>query len=133
MLKELYRELPEFSAILTFVDAIFAEINIGLLIYYVKDPTKIGSAKLIYANKQASRCTGTDLRHRVGMLIFEAFPGLEGTDASAAFQKVVNTGESSRVGLVEYGDEDVKHAKYSTRAFPMPNSCLGVIFERDNG
>ena len=133
MLKELYSELPEFSAILTFVDAIFAELNIGLLIYHVKDPDKIESAKLIYANKQASKCTGTDLRQRVGMAIFNAFPGLAGTEAAAVFQKVVSTREPSRVGLVEYGDKDVKHAKYSTRAFPMPSSCMGVIFENVSG
>ena len=30
---------------------------------------------------------------------------------------------------VEYGDREVRQARYETRAFPMPNACLGVIFE----
>jgi hypothetical protein len=129
MIKNLYQELPEFSAILTFVDAIFAEINIGLLIYHVPDRDEISGARLIYANKQASICTGTDLGERVGMQIFEAFPTLENTDVSRAFASVVATRQPRKVGVVEYGDHDVRQARYETRAFPMPHSCLGVIFE----
>ena len=129
MLKDLYQELPEFSAILTFVDAIFSEINIGLLIYHVADREKIESAKLIYANKEASRYTGTDLRQRIGMTIFEAFPDLAETELPRVFSEVINRNEPRRVGPVEYGDQEVMHAAYETRAFPMPNSCLGVIFE----
>lgn len=129
MIRNIYQELPEFSAILTFVDAIFSEINIGLLIYHVTEEKQIDSARLIYANKQASRCTGTDLRERVGMQIFEAFPALADSNAARVFAKVVATREPSKVGVVEYGDKDVKQARYETRAFPMPNSCLGVMFE----
>jgi len=129
MIKNIYSELPEFSAILTFVDAIFSEINIGLLIYHVADREKIESARLIYTNKQASLCTGTDLRERVGMHIFEAFPALADSDAARVFAKVVATRESSKVGVVEYGDQDVQQARYETRAFPMPHSCLGVMIE----
>ena len=129
MIRNIYQELPEFSAILTFVDAIFSEINIGLLIYHVTDEKQIDSARLIYANQQASRCTGTDLRERVGMQIFEAFPALADSNAARVFAKVVAMREPSKVGVVEYGDKDVKQARYETRAFPMPNSCLGVMFE----
>jgi len=133
MVRNIYQELPEFSAILTFVDAIFSELNIGLLIYHVADVKQIDSARLIYANKQASRCTGTDLRERVGMRIFEAFPALADSAAARVFARVVATREPSRVGVVEYGDRDVRQARYETRAFPMPSACLGVIFENVSG
>lgn len=121
--------LPQFSAILTFVDAIFRELNIGLLIYWVENPQEIASAKLIYANAEASRCTGTDLGLVVGKRIFEAFPGLEGTHAADTFGEVVIERVSRRVGVVEYADGNVRHGNYLTRAFPMPSDCFGVIFD----
>jgi len=129
MIRNIYQELPEFSAILTFVDAIFSELNIGLLICHVVDAEQIDSARLIYANKQASRCAGTDLRERVGMQVFEAFPALAGSKAARVFAKVVATREPSKVGVVEYGDQEVQQARFEARAFPMPNSCFGVIIE----
>ena len=78
---EQFYESPDFAAILTFIDAIFSELNMGLFIYHVEDPTKIDSARLIYANKEASRCTGTDLRRMLGKQIFNAFPYLAETKA----------------------------------------------------
>jgi hypothetical protein len=126
---EHYYEAPDFAAILTFIDAIFSELNLGLFIYHVESPTDIGSARLIYANKEASRCTGTDCRRMVGKKIFEAWPYLADTIAPKRFAEVIRTKKPVQVGVVEYADQFVKHAKYATRAFPMPRECFGVLFE----
>jgi hypothetical protein len=126
---ELYYESPDFAAILTFIDAIFSELNLGLFIYHVEDPKDISTSRLIYANKEASRCTGTDLRRMLGKTIFEAFPYLDETEAPDRFAEVIKTRKPVHVGVVEYSDNDVRHGKYSTRAFPMPRGCFGVIFE----
>ena len=124
-----YFELPEFSAILTFVDAIFAEINMGLLIYHVENPQDIRTARLIYANRQASEFTGTDLGRQIGKLIFDAFPLLKGTEVERLYQEVAAEKKSHHVGIVEYEDENVRRGRYSTRAFPMPSDCIGILFE----
>lgn len=124
-----YFELPEFSAILTFVDAIFAELNMGLLIYHVENPEDIRTARLIYANRQASELTGTDLGRQVGKLIFDAFPYLVDTDLPRLYQEVARDKKSHHVGIVDYEDKNVRRGKYSTRAFPMPSDCIGVLFE----
>ena len=129
MVQGQYYELPEFSAILTFIDAIVAEINMGLLIYHVETPQDIRTARLIYANTQASRCTGTDLGRQVGKLILDAFPQLANTEATRLFAEVASTKETRHIGVVEYEDDNVKGGRYSTRAFPMPNDCFGVLFE----
>jgi hypothetical protein len=123
-----YYEIPQFSAILSFLDAIFSEINIGLLIYHVENVADIHSARLIYANRQASKYTGTDLQKLVGKFIFDAFPGLLETDIPRLYGEVVTEKQARLVGVIEYSDERVKHGKYSTRAFPMPSSCLGIAF-----
>ena len=124
-----YFELPEFSAILTFVDAIFAEINMGLLIYHVEEVEDIRTARLIYANRQASEFTGTDLGRQIGKLIFDAFPFLKGTEVERLYQEVAAEKKSHHVGIVEYEDENVRRGRYSTRAFPMPSDCIGILFE----
>jgi len=123
-----YYEIPQFSAILSFIDAIFSEINIGLLIYHVENVADIQTARLIYANKQASKYTGTDLQELVGKFIFEAFPGLADTEIRRLYSEVVTEKQARLVGVIEYSDERVKYGRYSTRAFPMPSSCLGVAF-----
>ncbi len=33
------------------------------------------------------------------------------------------------MGIVEYQDDNVQLGRYETRAFPMPNDCIGVLFE----
>ena len=124
-----YFELPEFSAILTFVDAIFADINMGLLIYHVENPQDIRTARLIYANRQASEFTGTDLGRQIGKLIFDAFPFLKGTEVERLYQEISAEKKSHHLGIVEYEDENVRRGRYSTRAFPMPSDCIGILFE----
>ena len=129
MSNQQYFELPEFAAILTFVDAIFAEINMGLLIYHVENPQDIRTARLIYANRQASEFTGTDLGRQIGKLIFDAFPFLEGTEVERLYQEIAAEKKSHHLGIVEYEDDNVRHGRYSTRAFPMPSDCIGILFE----
>lgn len=124
-----YYELPEFSAILTFIDSIFAELNMGLLIYHVEDPSEIRTARLVYANRQASVFTGTNLQLQLGKLILDAFPQLADTRIPALYAEVVAEKQARRVGIVEYQDDNVQLGRYETRAFPMPNDCIGVLFE----
>jgi hypothetical protein len=125
-----YYESPDFAAILTFIDAIFSELNFGLFIYNVENTEDISTARLIYANKEASRCTGTDCRRLLGKRMYEAFPYLAETAAPKCFSEVVRTKKPVQIGIVEYADQLVKHAKYATKAFPMPRDCFGVIFEK---
>ena len=122
-----YYELPEYSAILTFVDAVFSQINIGLLIYHLEEPDDPTTLRLIYANAEASRCTGTDLTDRIGKFILEAFPNLG--DLPRVYASVATKGIPQRLGVVSYKDEHLQEASYAVRAFPMPSSCVGILFE----
>jgi hypothetical protein len=123
-----YYELPEYSAILTFVDAVFSQINIGLLIYHLERPDDPASLRLIYANAEASRCTGTDLGDRIGKFILEAFPNL-GDDLPRIYTSVATKEIPQRLGIVSYKDDQLQEASYAVRAFPMPSSCVGILFE----
>ena len=85
--------------------------------------------RLIYANREASRCTDTDLSKVVGLTIFEAFPELADTKAPDLFYEVATKREARRLGVVRYADENVKRGAYDAKAFPMPQNCFGVLFE----
>jgi len=85
--------------------------------------------RLIYANAEASRCTGTDLAPRVGKMILEAFPSLAGTELPRTYLEVASGGAAVHLGNVRYRDDQMAEQTYSVRAFPMPMQCAGVLFE----
>lgn len=125
-----FYELPEYAAILTLLDSVLAEINLGLLIYHLEsedDPLRL---KLIYANAAASRYTGANLAPKVGQYICDAFPSLADTDVPRAYFDVARGGKAVHLGNVRYQDAELADRTYSVRAFPMPLSCVGVLFER---
>ncbi|MDX1530682.1 MAG: hypothetical protein R3362_04080 [Rhodothermales bacterium] len=112
------------------VSSLFAELNIGLFIYHLEDPDRPRSLRLIYANTAASTYTGSDLHPLVGLTITEAFPGLADTDLPETYAEVVETGRSRNLGAFEYpGDERVARGHFSVKAFPMPQRCVGIVFE----
>jgi hypothetical protein len=129
MQRRQYYELPEFSAILSFIDSIFHEINMGMMIYHLEDIDDPGTLRLLYANKEASRCTGADLQPLIGRYIHDAFPSLEGTEIPQAFRDVVVAGQSRRIGMLDYEDTKLERKKYRIKAFPMPSQCVGILFE----
>jgi hypothetical protein len=68
--------LSEISAMTDLIDAVFSAMNIGLLIYQLENLNDAKKIRLVYANRQASKYTGTDLSQQVGKYIFEVFPSL---------------------------------------------------------
>ena len=128
-----FYELPEYAAILTLLDSVLAEINLGLLIYHLEaqdDPQRL---KLIYANAAASRYTGANLAPKVGQYILDAFPSLAGTEVPRTYFEVARGGKAVHLGNVRYQDADLADHTYSVRAFHMPLHCVGVLFERVDG
>lgn len=112
------------------VSSLFADLNIGLFIYFLEDPERPRSLRLVYANPAASAYTRADLSGSIGQSITDAFPGLVGTDMPETFAEVITTHRSQNLGAFEYpGDERVEHAFFSVKAFPMPNRCVGIVFE----
>jgi len=121
--------LSEVNTMTSLIDAVFSEMNIGLLIYQMEDLNNASSLKLVYANHQASKYTGADLSQQIGKHILEAFPSLAATDLPQIFAEVINTKQSRTIGAMEYRDENVQKGYYASKAFPMPNDCVGVLFE----
>lgn len=120
--------LPEFGPIVSVLDALLSELNVGLFIYHLADPADYKSLTLVYCNREAARSTGLPVEERLGKRILDAFPPLVGTDVPQTFAEVVVSQKSRRIDVLyaEEGDQ----AGYAVRAFPMPAHCVGVLFER---
>ena len=121
--------LSDVDTMTSLIDAIFSEMNIGLLIYQMEDLNQASSLKLVYANRQASKYTGVDLSQQIGKPILTVFPSLAATDLPQIFVEVINTKQSRTIGAMEYRDENVQKGYFASKAFPMPNHCVGVLFE----
>lgn len=111
------------------IDAVFSEMNIGLLIYQLENLSDVKKIRLVYANRQAAKYTGTDLNSQAGKYLFEVFPALAETDLPQIFVEVAKTKQSRTIGAMEYQDENVQKSYFASKAFPMPNACVGVLFE----
>lgn len=119
----------EVNTMTSLIDAAFSEMNIGLLIYQMENLGETSSLKLVYANRQASKYTGVDLSQQIGKPILTVFPSLATTDLPQIFAEVINTKQSHTIGAMEYRDENVQKGYFASKAFPMPNACVGVLFE----
>lgn len=118
----------EVDEIMNFIDAMFSNLNIGLLIYHLEEHDKPRSLKLVYANEKASEYTRTDMRKLLGKYIIEAFPALEDSDIPETYAEVITSGQARTVGTVEYGDEKIEKGYFGVKAFPMPKDCAGIVF-----
>ena len=67
------------------------------------------------------------------MFIHEAFPNLAETDIPKTYATVATKEIPQRLGVVHYKDERLQEASYTVRAFPMPSSCVGILFENIQG
>lgn len=120
---------PDAVSMVKAADALLHGMNEGLLIYRAESMDDPVALRLLYANADASRFTGSDLNPVIGKKIGEAFPSLLETELPQAFLDVVRNQKSIKIGATEYEDDTLEKAYYSVKAFPMPNDCVGVIFE----
>lgn len=59
----------------------------------------------------------------------ENFPGLRALGIPQRYAEIIHTGESKILDDVHYGDDRVIAAAFSVKAFPLPDNCIGVVFE----
>src|SRR5207245_2299314 len=43
--------------------------------------------------------------------------------------RVIRTGRTVNLGEIRYGDTEIREGFYSTKAFPLPDQCIGIVFE----
>jgi len=108
---------------------IFENVRIGLYVYYLENLDDDRTLRLIAANPAASDFTGVPNEVLLGKTIDEIFPGLRERDIPHTFAEVVRTGQSRVLEDVYYVDERVLENIFSVKVFPLPNNCVGVVFD----
>ena len=104
-------------------------MQVGLYVYRLEDPTDDHSLRLVTANPASTRNLGLPIEEIVGLRIDEIFPRLRDLDIPQHFAEVVRNGKGFEVGAFGYGDARLSERYYSFKVFPLPDACIGVLFE----
>jgi PAS domain S-box-containing protein len=114
-----------------FVDysAVFENLQDGLHIYQLEDINDDSTLRLVSANQAAADITGISIKDLIGKTLDENFPGLRETGIPQKYASVVRTQEPMAIGDVHYHDNRVASGSFAVKAFPLPENCLGVLFE----
>ncbi|MHC4973842.1 MAG: PAS domain-containing protein [Planctomycetota bacterium] len=121
------RRLAE-SRIRLFAD-IARNMQIGLLVYRLEDLADDRSLRIRVVNAEAEKLLGVPKEDVLGQTLDEAFPGLRAAGVPQLFAEVVRTGRTREVRDFQYGDDRVLTNAWSFKAFPLPDQCVGVVFE----
>jgi two-component system sensor kinase FixL len=101
---------------------------IGLVIYCLEKSNDHEELRLVSANPAASQLWGIQLDEHIGQTMVELQPAIEKTYVQR-FIGVIRSGRLDDLGEVPYGDERTPTRLWSTKAFPLPDNCVGIAFE----
>jgi PAS domain S-box-containing protein len=110
---------------------IVKNMQLGLLVWQLQEPNNLTSFRLIECNPAARQILGITINQAdlIGKCMTELFPSLLETAFPGIYATVIQTGTVRDLGEVCYGDPAVSTGIYATKAFPLPNSCVGLVFE----
>ena len=112
-----------------FVD-IARNMQVGLFVLHLEDLDDDQSLRVRILNPAGEKLLGVKEADLAGSRLGEAFPKLREANALEMFAGTYRTGEACEVSHFEYGDDNVALGGWKWRAFPLPQQCVGILFER---
>ncbi len=124
-------QLKQAEARVKLYDDIVKRMQMGLLVWQLHDLNDATSFTLVDCNPAAQRMLqiDTDISQLLGQPMHTIFPELMDSAFPKLYAEVVRSGKERDLGEVRYGDSPVLQGVYATKAFPLPNQCLGLVFE----
>ena len=126
---EYERRLQQYSDIVL-------SMQVGLYVYRLDDPSNDESLRLVALNPASLATIGLPEEKMLGRRINQLFPDLGKLGICRLFADVVRTGVPFENKEFHYGDSDVKSSWFAFKAFwfafkafPLPDNCVGVLFE----
>lgn len=110
---------------------IVKRMQIGLLVWQLQDLDQIDSFTLVECNPAARtmlQITASP-EELLGRRMIEVFPALMDTAFPKLYADVIRSSKVRDLGEIRYADNNVPEGIYATKAFPLPDNCVGVIFE----
>ena len=109
---------------------IVRNVQIGLVVLHLERRNDAQSFRLVDINPAAVEFLGARREDLLGKTLAD-FPDVLKSDLPKQFLEVVRTGKPQDLGEIPYGDELIRHGAYASKAFPLPNQCLGIAFENN--
>ncbi|MBF2027509.1 MAG: PAS domain S-box protein [Oscillatoriales cyanobacterium C42_A2020_001] len=106
-------------------------MQIGLLVWQLPDLNDLTSFRLVECNPAAHRIlqVQSPIEKMLGRPMAAVFPDLVDTAFPKIYADVIRSGKERDLGEVRYGDRTIPEGIFATKAFPLPNQCVGLIFE----
>ncbi len=104
-------------------------MQVGLHLYQMENLQDDRTLKMVAANPAAAIHTGIAEENIIGYTIDEIFPDLRETNHPQRYAEVVRSGNSIECEDVYYREDKSVERAYMVKAFPLPNHCVGVVFE----
>ncbi len=104
-------------------------MQVGLHLYHLEDLENDHTLRMIYVNRSGAKILGLTEDDLVGKTLDENFPGLREKGVPQNYAEVIRTGKPIKFEDIVYGDERILMAHFLVHAFPLPGSCIGVLFE----
>jgi PAS domain S-box-containing protein len=114
--------------------SLFADIvrnmQVGLYVWHLVDPTDASSLQLVATNPAASKLTGVNLESAVGQKMVQLFPGIADSQSHLLdlYAAIAKTERAAQEFEIDYKDRLVTGC-FNVKAFPLPDRCTGVVFE----
>ena len=104
-------------------------MQVGLYVYRLEEPADDRSLRLVTANPASTKELGLYIEDIVGLRIDEIFPRLRELDIPRRFAEVARSGKGFEIEEFGYTDGRLPQRSYAFKVFPLPDSCVGVLFE----
>lgn len=108
---------------------IVERMQVGLYVYRLEDPTDDHTLRLVAANPRSVRLLALSGKEIIGRTIDDIFPRLRQAGIPEKFADVARNGLPFEVEEFFYSDQNIKDAAFSFKSFPLPDNCIGVLFE----
>ncbi|MGA7936131.1 MAG: PAS domain S-box protein [Kovacikia sp.] len=110
---------------------IVKSMQMGLIVWQLENLNDLTSFRLMDINPAARQILSltADPQKLIGQRMVEVFPGLLETAFPGIYAMVIRSGKVRDLGEICYGDTFLPEGVYATKAFPLPNQCVGLVFE----
>jgi len=110
---------------------IVKRMQMGLLVWHLPDLNDLQSFTLVECNPAAQEMLQVPgaIADLIGKPMKEVFPDLVVSAFPKIYADVVRSGKERDLGEVRYGDSKIPLGVYAIKAFPLPNQCVGLVFE----
>lgn len=106
-------------------------MQIGVIVWRLKDLDDPHSFYLVDLNPAAARILKLQGNGKtlLGKSMQTLFPALAATDYPQHYVDVIRHQTVMDLGEIRYVDDAILEGIFSTKAFPLPNQCVGLTFE----